>query len=436
MAVNDKVDASPTKDFFITMLTKDIDLIASIIDLVDNCVDGAIRISPNRTFNDLWVRLEMTSDHFRIIDNCGGINIETARQYAFRFGRPEGMESTPHSIGHFGVGMKRALFKLGSNFTVKSTTDESTFEVNVDVKEWKKSDNDWDFNFSDFDDTVPLKEQGTRIEVDNLHASVSDNFAENNFILKLREEIRQRHEKALNDGLSITINAYPIEALPLELLHSHDLKPAFYEKKYTINESSVVVKIFAGVHDSEPSEAGWYIYCNGRMIIGSDKTNITGWGGDSDTTIPKIHNQFARFRGFVYFDSDDATLLPWNTTKTGVDSDSPIYRSTRMRMIKMMRPVINFLNALEREVREGDDHNPLKNAIDKSKSVPVSKVRTSKTFTSPKKVKKPPVPRSGRIAYNRPKEQIDKIKKVLEVTRNRDVGERTFEYFFKRECNE
>jgi hypothetical protein len=34
-----KIDASPTKDFFISMLVKDIELIRAIIDLVDNSLD-------------------------------------------------------------------------------------------------------------------------------------------------------------------------------------------------------------------------------------------------------------------------------------------------------------------------------------------------------------------------------------------------------------
>lgn len=47
------IDASPTKDLFITMLVKDIDLIDAIVDLVDNCVDGARRIRRNNNYEDL-----------------------------------------------------------------------------------------------------------------------------------------------------------------------------------------------------------------------------------------------------------------------------------------------------------------------------------------------------------------------------------------------
>src|ERR1700688_3958157 len=107
-----RIDASPTKDFFISMLIKDIGTTRAIIDLVDNCVDGARRLRPNGEYDGLRVDIETDDGHFEIRDNCGGVPVNLARNYAFRFGRPTEMAATPHSVGQFGVGMKRALFKL------------------------------------------------------------------------------------------------------------------------------------------------------------------------------------------------------------------------------------------------------------------------------------------------------------------------------------
>lgn len=39
----DKAQASPTKQFFVSMLTRDISLDDAILDLIDNCLDGAMR---------------------------------------------------------------------------------------------------------------------------------------------------------------------------------------------------------------------------------------------------------------------------------------------------------------------------------------------------------------------------------------------------------
>ena len=39
----DPILASPTKRFFVDMLTRDIDLKDAVLDLLDNCVDGLMR---------------------------------------------------------------------------------------------------------------------------------------------------------------------------------------------------------------------------------------------------------------------------------------------------------------------------------------------------------------------------------------------------------
>lgn len=41
----DKAQACPTKQFFVSMLTRDISLDDAILDLVDNCLDGALRLA-------------------------------------------------------------------------------------------------------------------------------------------------------------------------------------------------------------------------------------------------------------------------------------------------------------------------------------------------------------------------------------------------------
>src|SRR5437870_1007731 len=97
------IDAAPTKDFFISMLVKDIQLVRAIADLVDNSADGARRLKGDGPYDGLTVRIEARPDVFRIQDNCGGISIDLARKYAFRFGRPADMPPLKHSVGQFGV---------------------------------------------------------------------------------------------------------------------------------------------------------------------------------------------------------------------------------------------------------------------------------------------------------------------------------------------
>src|SRR5206468_348474 len=132
-----RINASPTKEFFIYMLTRDIPLTRAILDLVDNSVDGARRMRANGDFTGLSVRMELDRTHFKIADNCGGIPVDIARNYAFRFGRPREAPATPGSVGQFGVGMKRTFFKLGRHFKVASVTASSRFTIDIDVERWK-----------------------------------------------------------------------------------------------------------------------------------------------------------------------------------------------------------------------------------------------------------------------------------------------------------
>src|SRR3989442_15013999 len=90
------VPAHPAKTFFISMLTRDIDLQDAILDLLDNCVDGAIRIrskamTEKDSFKGFWAHVTFSEGRFVIEDNCGGIPWEIAKHYAFCFGRREGI---------------------------------------------------------------------------------------------------------------------------------------------------------------------------------------------------------------------------------------------------------------------------------------------------------------------------------------------------------
>jgi hypothetical protein len=61
-------------------------------------------------------------------------------------------------------------------------------------------------------------------------------------------------------------------------------------------------KVIAGIEESKPTEAGWYVSCNGRFVLVADQSQKTGWGEDGGKLIPKMHHQFARFRGYVFFE--------------------------------------------------------------------------------------------------------------------------------------
>jgi len=423
------VHAEPTKDFFIYMLVKDIPLNRAVLDLVDNCVDGATGLRGRRPFTGLHVRMEVTPQRFRIRDNCGGIPVEVAEKYAFRFGRPPGAKALDGSVGQFGVGMKRAFFKLGKRFVVESRAERDEFTVAEDVDKWCESP-EWEFGFRKLKENLPKrpqKERGTTIEVTQLHEGVSEQFGLQNFRTRLREEIEVAHETSLGRGLEIALNGHVLQDRPRSLKQSADITPAFRERRF----GDVMVKLYVGISRFDPRNAGWNVYCNGRLVLEADQSRGTGWG--EGPGLPRFHPQYNMFKGYAFFEADDSSSLPWNTTKTGVDADSSIFRSARQEMLIMMAPVIRFLNRLDRARTAGEDW--LLSAVEDAKEADLKRISDSETFGWPDKPKPPP-PDTQRISYDRPREQVNKVKKTLGLRSSREVGETTFDYFYGRECKD
>ncbi len=434
------VDAEPTKDFFIYMLTRDIGLSRSILDLVDNSVDGALRERGEAGFQDLHVALHVSEERFSIEDNCGGIALDVAQKYAFRFGRPPEAGTTKHSIGQFGVGMKRALFKLGSEFRIESTSTYTRFVLSESVDSWLAR-KEWEFEFDEVEsraDGFSSEERGTRITVTRLHDAVAEAFSLENFLTELGLELEEAHQKAIEKGLGISLNGVPLTFDAVDLLSSNQIKPVSKSETFSFpNDEFVTVRIFAGLANSDPQAAGWYIYCNGRLVLGADQTERTGWGAGGQTEVPKFHNRHARFRGYVFFDSDNAALLPWNTTKTGVDADSKIFRAVRLEMISIMRPVVDFLNKLSREVESEEAEKPLLEAVETALPAELQVLEDRAVFQAPRpEVVMRRGPRTGVISYRKTLEEIKKVKQTLGVWTQKEVGERTFEYFYELECRE
>lgn len=387
---NMQIGGAPTKALFIDMLVKDIPIIYAIIDLVDNAVDGALRQQPNGDYSRFFIHIEFDGDHFKIVDNCGGISVNMARNDAFCFGKPIEAKLTPGSIGHVGLGMKRALFRLGKQFQIESTTENSRFIVEENVAEWKQK-LDWHFEFKALEqalENVSSDDIGTMITVTSLQDEVSENFQLETFKTLFLAELQSAHSLNIDRGLTITLNGRTVQPRSFFLLNSKQLKPAFLEM--TIKEkpelAPVVVKIFAGISKRDLSKGGWYIFCNDRLVLKADQTQTTGWGKGNESRIPKYHPDFAYFRGYVSLESEDASRLPWNTTKTGVDIDSPIFKAVRLYMVTLSRPVIDFLRELAAEKIEGvqQDDTPLEKALKEAKLKKLSESYSHYTFLAPR----------------------------------------------------
>jgi len=259
--------------------------------------------------------------------------------------------------------------------------------------------------------------------------------------------LQSKLQDPLSRGLAITLNGLPIDSEPLTILSDPKLAPAHKILTYPeAKNKTVTVNLFCGIGRStsrkdERDEAGWHVFCNGRLILEGDKTEVTGWDSKAEgLSIPGFHGQYNNLRGFAYFDCDDPARLPWNTTKTGLNTDSTVYRSAKLEMMLLMRPVIDFLNRLKEEKKSKDDSDeigPLQKMMEAAKAVEINDAKTRSAF-SPPTVASPSKntgPVMQKIQYVVPLSQVNEVMQELGVNSYKDVGKGTFEYFYRAEVD-
>ena len=177
------VDATPVKSFFVEMLTRDIELVDAILDLLDNCVDGILRqkghSSSKTPYEGFKAEIMFDENSFSISDNCGGIPWDL-HDYAFRMGKePKDRDSDLPTVGVYGIGMKRAIFKIGKRCLISTRNQEDCYEVEITPK-WIDDSEEWHLPVSE--SSRPDKEDGTVIVIDELNEGIAIRFGEGNKI--------------------------------------------------------------------------------------------------------------------------------------------------------------------------------------------------------------------------------------------------------------
>lgn len=434
-----KVHAQPTKDFFVEMITKDISLTDCILDLVDNAVDGARRTvgtGPNISFNGYRVAINLTPTRFSIDDNCGGILLKDAIDYAFHFGRRlDAPDDVPGGIGLYGIGMKRAIFKIGRLAKVVSHAADASYEVLVDVDNWKaKPAEDWDFDYSDI---LPESRRGTTIAIESLNQGVAESFADNAFVNDLVKVLSRDYAFILDKGLEITVGAHTVPRAGYVLQASDQFVPGEDIQVIDGVQISLTCGLLGTLPDDIPDELkfenveryGWYVVCNDRVVVAADKTDLTVWGNDG---FPVWHPQYAGFAGFAFFYANDQRKLPWTTTKRDLDDSSALYARALVRMKELTRPFIEYTNqrkgsldeakVLERTVRPRPviSYSPSGNRTISSR-YPAFEQRVGEEEVS--------------ISYKRPRKEVEEIRdhESDPGLSNKDIGIRTFRYYRRME---
>ena len=429
--VKKKISAFPTKGFFITTIVKDIDLIDAIFDLIDNAIDGHIK---NNISEKKLISISVSEKEFKIEDNCGGIKKDDVYDHVFRFGK-SGDEKFK-TIGIYGIGLKRAIFKIGKNILIESDDGVDYYSIRIDEK-WLNEEDNWDLNFENEGKTKG--ELMTRITITDIYPDIAEELNLTTFANKLTDRIKNTYSIFIEERVEISVNGDQVEHYDFEFLDDGE-KFAPFHKRYKIDK--IDFEIFAGYtpggRDDWPS--GWYVFCNDRLIIREDISERTGWGsGINDKTFHYPEDK--RFLGLAFFSANDPWLLPWKTTKDDIQVDNRIYRAAQVEMRAVTSRLVDVIRLAGKTTNPITGETVGKALFEDIATKPRSEIIEEQDEKVPA-IKGDliydsltSVPESTNIQYSKKTSLVQKVKKQLgdAYISNKKAGEKTFEYYVKME---
>jgi hypothetical protein len=376
------------------------------------------------------IDLSLSPDGFTLQDRCGGIGVARAKEYAFRFGNVD--SDYTGSLGVYGIGMKRALFKLGRRFHIDSRTAVDGFTMDVDVDKWKADDDNWTFAMNEVEPAASAMDAGTLIRIDLLTPEALLRLKDNTLLKRLSDSIAVTYALFLQRYLSVTLNGVRIEPQPLPIGRSESLKPASIE----LEVDGVRVDLVAGLAAREEGEwpldrAGWYVLCNGRVVVAADRTELTGWGIHG----PKFVSKYRGFIGIAIFFARDTAKLPWTTTKRGLNLESEAYQRARSEMTALARPVLTFLNNMyPGEPASALEERRMADQLDQADvATVIAGPKANFQVTPRRRTKRSTVS----VQFRADKSEVDRVRRRLGKPGSwaaGNAGRYAFEYFLRMEC--
>lgn len=236
----------------------------------------------------------------------------------------------------------------------------------------------------------------------------------------------------LNRYVNVKLNGFLIEPTRLPITGSDKISTAVQNFQY----ENVYLELIAGLSDRKSGwtteSAGWYIVCNGRVVVNADKTNLTGWGLFG----PQYVSKYRAFLGLAFFFCQDPAKLPWTTTKRGLNVESIVYQKARKEMAAISRPVFTFLNDMysNEDVEEVEERR----MVETLEPVELKDIRLKPNTGFTVLMEKPKKSNIVTVQFRVDKSKINKIKKRINKPNISagNVGLYALDYFIKNECPE
>ena len=319
MKTNDRnslcANTSPTKAA-LNSLTRDVTVQACIFELIDNSIDA-------KKDGTCEITIQMIDSIFSIQDNASGISLSDFENSALRFGRVNAEKQS--GIGAFGIGLNRAILKLGKELELLSETKDTRVSVVFNIDNYLKKEG-WNIPISNIE---KIGNTGTLIKI-TLQEEINSIFSDN-MIKELQIELSKRYGYLIQKAKCVIhFNGKKIDAAIPALRNDGDFK--ILTKYFT--EKGVEVDIKLGQHQKHKfsyeddynqninkqikQEQGWFVYCNDRAILLNELSEDVGWEA-------QLHTQHDGFVGEIHF-RGKSNLLPWGTDKVNTNLNNEIYK--------------------------------------------------------------------------------------------------------------
>jgi hypothetical protein len=313
--------------------------------------------------------------------------------------------------------------------------------MKLDVDNWLgEQETDWKIPLEQKSGEQDLSKAGTSIVISRLRKEVATLTENPTFENRLFTTIQEAYPFYLEKYVRVSVNKKEVEGEDLTFAESKDITPGIETWEDGKVEATLICGFLPRKEDKwQAAKSGWYLVCNGRVIVHADKTKLTGWG----RLLPQFNPKHRGFLGIVFFKSDQPEELPWNTTKRGIDTDSAVFIRTLKKMIAASRSVIRRQNKMY-ESKDGDEpkeeyRDSIRDLQSSSATEMVAKLGESDKKSEPQGFSfNPPTsrPKTTTIQFRVKKEDIVLVKKRLGRASmpNYEVGEKVFKYFLDREC--
>ncbi len=356
--------AGVTKEFIIGAMIKDVSIKAAIFDLIDNSVEAAII---NGGVRGHIISIITTNDEFKIFDDCGGFEPDKIKDI-FNIGYRSGSSG-------FGIGMKRAIIKLGNKANINSFNANKSFNIYFDINKCKNAELDLSVNEIKKE---PKSSFGLEISILQLNSEAQKYFKRGQ-CNELGQAIARRYRNFISNGLTIKLNGDKITKYKIKE-EVDKISPI-----YKINKNvEVQIKLYSKISSTE--ESGWDVFINNKCVCERERSNEIQWN--------RIKKQsgysYKRFVGEVFITGINVRELPVTSTKDRIDFESDIMREVikyMYRFLSMNKDLYKKNDVTIRFDKDIDEVEFLKEYFDVATATDTGKRSFEKVYGEAKKRK-------------------------------------------------